>query len=174
MDKLEEAFNDFDLNRKYYLDAETGEVLTSVKEEHKINDKYFQVPKLTISLKLSWMRDFVDDMILFDCPDLFYKLKKSLTGENQAEKFMKILSSHESGWIHGWSQWEVDNLYEEIVEWFCGLPINIEDDMSELDDDCPLCRMMKEGVNDMETLKSGFREVNFKQIIDGIDKNKSK
>jgi len=172
MDKLEEAFSDFDLNRKYYLDAETGEVLTGIQDNYKIGDRYFEAPKLPASTKLSWMREFVDDMILFDCPDLFYKLKEALTDENQAVRFMEILSSHESGWIHGWAQWEADHIYEEIENWFCSLPINIEDDMSELDDDCPLCRMMKEGVNDLETLKKGFRQANFKQVMDDIDKNK--
>jgi hypothetical protein len=83
---------------------------------------------------------------------------------------MDVLSADESGWIHAWPQWEVDNLYEEIANWFRGLPIDIEDDMSELDDDCPLCRMAKEGVSDLETIRKGFREVGDKRMVDDVFK----
>lgn len=175
MDKLEEAFKDFDMKRRYYLDTETGEVvLEGDKDYEKIifkeSPKFLAIPKLPASLKIVWMKKFADEMVPYDSPGLAVKLNKALVGENSAEKFMKILKSDKSGWIHGWVQWEADNLFEEIKEWFCGLPVEIEDDMSELDDDCPLCRMMKEGVNDMETLKKGFQEANAKQMVDNMFK----
>ena len=168
IDKLKEAFGDFNLERKYYLDAETGDIAQSIQDRHKIGDRYFEVPKLPASLMISWMREFAKEMVPFDNPELGRKLIKALEKENPAENFMALLTPDESGWIHGWSQWEADYIYEEIEEWFFSLPINIEDDMSELDDDCPLCRMMKEGVNDMETLKRGFQEANAKRMVDGI------
>lgn len=175
MDKLEEAFNDFNKNRRYYLDIETGEVILA-GEDNRVeltfmeNTRYFAVPKLSTSVKIKWMNNFADNMLYVESPELCVKLRKALAGEKPAEKFMAILEPDESGWIHGWSQWEADNLFEEIEEWLCDLPIDIEDDMSELDDDCPLCRMVKEGVNDMETLKKGFQEVKAKQMVDDIFK----
>ena len=114
------------------------------------------------------MEEFIDSMLWGDNPKLAEKLTNALTGKTPIKTFFNILSSDKSGWIHGWSQWEFDFLWEEIIDWFCSLPINIEDDMSELDDDCPLCRMMKEGVNDLETLKAGFEQVNDKQKIENM------
>ncbi len=173
MDKIEEAFNDFDIKNRYYLDIENGEVILS-GEDNRVeltfmeNTRYYSSPKLSTGVKIKWMKNFADDMLYMESPELCVKLRKALEEENPAEKFMAILEPDESGWIHGWAQWEADNLYEEIIDWFCSLPIDIEDDMSELDDDCPLCRMMKEGVNDMETLKGGFQEIKAKQMVDNI------
>jgi len=177
MDKLEEAFADINPKSKYYLDAEVGDILSGeniqvAKEE--ISKKYFAVPKLQENKMIFWMREFAEEMVSFDAPELGRKLIKVLEKENPAENFMAMLTPDKSGWIHGWSQWEVDHIYEEIVDWFCGLPINIEDDMSEMDDDCPLCRMMKEGVDDMKTLKKGFQEANAKQMVDNIFRKTNK
>ncbi|MCK5062167.1 hypothetical protein KAR28_06515 [Candidatus Parcubacteria bacterium] len=170
MNKLEKAFADMNLKNLYYLDAETGEILsgkdTQISREKKA--RYFIVPKLSEDVVISWMREFAEEMVPFDNPELGRKLIKALEKENPAKNFIAILTPDESGWIHGWAQWEADHIYEEIVDWFCDLPINIEDDMSELDDDCPLCRMMKEGVNDMETIKKGFQEANAKRMVEDI------
>ncbi len=87
---------------------------------------------------------------------------------------MDKLTVDESGWIHGWSQWEMDYVYDEIIDWFRNLPIDIEDDMSELDDDCPLCQMMKEGVTDEATIRKGFQKANAKQMVDDMLKNNNK
>ena len=170
INKLKDAFADFNLEKKYYLDAETGEILLFKKSVQKtkagINKKYFAVPKLPKSLMISWMQEFAKEMIPFDNLKLSKKLVAILEKEKPIENFMKLLNKDKSGWIHGWSQWESDYIFEKIEEWFDDLPIDIEDDMSELDDDCPLCRMMKEGVSDMETLQKGFREAKAKQMTD--------
>ena len=183
IDDLENAFADFNLEKKYYLDAETGEIIFLKKNIQKtgaeINKRYFAVPKLPSSLMISWMQEFAEEMVSFDNLELSKKLIEILEKEKPIENFMKFLSKDKSGWIHGWSQWESDYIFEKIEDWFYTLPIDIEDDMSELDDDCPLCRMMKEGVSDMETLQKGFREAKAKQMTDALfkqadDKNATK
>lgn len=173
MDKLEEAFLDLDLKNIYYLNAETGEVMSNKDGQvlHEAKEGYFFVPKLSESIIISWMKNFAKEMVSFDKPELGEKLLVELKKENPMKCFMDKLTADESGWTHGWSQWEADHVDEEIIEWFCHLSINIEDDMSELDDDCPLCRMMKEGVTNEETIKKGFREANAKQIVDNMFKN---
>lgn len=165
IDKLKKALADFDPAIRYFLDSETGEIISGLNYEAEAGIRYFQVPKLSSDIMIPWMKDFVDDMLLYDCPDLFYKLKGALKMENPTKMFMEILSNHECGWIHGWSQWEADHWYEEAVDWLDSLEMEIYDDMSELDDDCPLCRMMKEGVTDYETIKKGFQEANAKQMV---------
>ncbi|MCK5027711.1 MAG: hypothetical protein KAS07_04795 [Candidatus Pacebacteria bacterium] len=183
IDKLKDAFADLNVEKKYYLDTETGEIISSEKDIQKIkaeiNKRYFVVPKLPSSLMISWMQEFAEEMVIFDNPKLSKKLIEILEKEKPIENFMKFLSKDKSGWIHGWSQWESDYIFEKIEDWFCALSIDIEDDMSELDDDCPLCRMMKEGVNDLETLQKGFREAKAKQMTDALfkqadDKNATK
>lgn len=160
--KLEKAFRDSSPDKKFYLDAITGGIVLGGKIKKiggNIMDevRFFEVPKLPEGKKLGWMNEFVDEMLWGDSPDLALKLKIALD-KRSTQSFMNILSSDESGWIHGWSQWESDYLWEEIIDWFCGLPIDIQDDMSELDDDCPLCRLMKEGNNSLEDLKKAFKE----------------
>ena len=142
MDKLEAGFLDLDMDNHYYLDAETGEVLSgkSAQALREVEGRYFIVPKLSEHTMVAWMREFAEVMVPYDAPELGKKLIVELEKEKPIEKFMEMLAADESGWIHGWSQWEVDHVYEEIIEWFCSLPIDIEDDMSELDDDCPLCK----------------------------------
>lgn len=158
------------LKSLYYLDAETGKILSSknTRISRETRERYFIVPKLSKNVIIFWMKEFVEEMVLFDTPELGKKLVTALKKESPTKNFMDILIPDESGWIHGWSQWEADHIYAEIEDWFCNLPIDIEDDMSELDDDCPLCRMMKEGVTDVEIIKKGFREVNAKQMVDDM------
>jgi len=166
MDKLEKAFLDLDLKNIYYLHAETGEVIDNTQILREEKEKYFVVPKLSEETMISWMKEFAEEMVPFDAPELGEKLLIELKKENPIKRFMDKLTVDKSGWIHGWPQWEVDHVFEEIIDWFSSLPIDIEDDMSELDDDCPLCRIMKEGVTDEETIKKGFQELKAKQMVD--------
>lgn len=173
MDKLEEAFLDLDLKNIYYLDTKTGEIQKNIQISREAKERYFVVPKLSEDIMMSWMKKFAEEMVPFDTPELGEKLLAELKKENPIKCFMDLLTVDKSGWIHGWSQWEVDHVYEEIIDWFRSLPIDIEDDMSELDDDCPLCRMMKEGVTDEETIKKGFQKANAKQMIDDMFEKKN-
>lgn len=173
-DTLEEAFLDTNPENKYYLDIGTGRVEKEFTDEEETNGRYFEIPKLKEEEIIDWMLEFARELVPFESPEFADKLEKEIKEGKKLKELLKLLEKDRDGWIHGWAQWRHDNVFEEIVAWFDKLPFDIEDDMSELDDDCPLCRMMKEGVTDFETIRTGFIEANAKQAIEDLHKNEEK
>ena len=74
MDKLEEAFLDLDLRNIYYLHSETGEIIDNTRISREEKEKYFVVPKLSKETMISWMKEFAEEMVPFDTPELGEKL----------------------------------------------------------------------------------------------------
>lgn len=172
MDALEKAFLDLTSTNIYYFNTETGETLKKNSLSRR-GKRLLLVPKLSNDTMISWMEEFTKDLVIFDSPKLEKNLIKALKKNDPIESFLKELKKDETGWIHGWSQWQADHVYEEIENWFYNLPIDIIDDMSELNCDCPLCQMMKEGITDMNEIKKGFQKANAKKMIDEIFEQKN-
>ena len=156
----------------YFLDAETGQVVNKETDDKRS----YKIPVIAESRQYEWALEFSKTMLPSESPQLAEKLLKILKTKNWQKEFNSTLEKDESGWIHGWVQWESDMLFEEYENWLDTLPIEIKENPEIWDDDCPLCRMMRDGVDDLETIKRGFHEVNAKQMVDGIftDKRKDK
>lgn len=144
------------ISSKYFLDIITGEVgVTDIKDK-KINDKivdnkrYFEIPGVPEKDKIKNIKEFIKEMVLPENRFLGNLLNKTLKGGMGS--FLKLLKK--TDWIYGWPQWEGDYLYDEMRDWFETLPIEIKDNwQDELDDDCPLCQLMKQGENTVDDFK---------------------
>jgi len=155
-DGIVEAMKDGNSNTCYFLDTASGEVgiIDGKKDKSKLaklrgDSRYIAIPKISDEKWRKIFRDFVEMCEDWDnsaTGKLFGK--EFAKGGNVRKNCVAILEKREKidGLIYGWRQFEADSLWEEMRKWFSSLPIEIEDDWkSELDCDCELCKLLKEG-----------------------------
>ncbi len=162
----------------YWLDVDTGECLPEtviIKNNGKMNfengknSRYFKVPKVYDFDRLQWMASYITEMVENEDKGFAKRLEEIMQYEKPYDNFIGILEEKEDeGWIYGWSQWERDNAFEEMIKWFDKLPFEIREEMDIIDDNCPICRAMKEGRISEKELKNAFREANFKNAMKDI------
>lgn len=152
-----EAMKDGNSRAYYFLDTISGEVgmVDGEKDKKKLeklcgDSRYIAIPKVSDEKWRKWFRDFVE-MMAGEDGEISAKLIIKELEKEEKDVFKKCLAILEKGekvdgLIYDWWQFEADMLWEEMENWFCSLPIDVEDDwQSELDDDCELCKLMKKG-----------------------------
>lgn len=169
---VKNAMLDYQVDDFYYLDYETGKVISGrqivddgVESEE---NRYYEIIKLSDEHVISWMewltRELIADEDLEFAKSLLVILKKP-------EPIKNFLVAIEGNWSYGWPQCENDFCYEEMEKWFDTLPFEVEDDWQDFfaeNCDCPICQAMAQGHTDEKLLKDAFRETKFKQVMGGI------
>lgn len=143
------GINDTVVSHKYYFDILTGQVGLIKEDKKKEKSKkldvkrYFLVPKASKSDKKVWAEELIKEMVWREDDLLANSLSRELDkGGGGFDAFFKVLK--QSDYIYGWCEWESHYLYEKLLDWFDTLPVEIKDEF-DLDDDCPLCQLMKSG-----------------------------
>lgn len=153
-----DAMGDATGSRRYFLDTEKGDVgcVDGKGEKNKKKTKsliesgrYIEIPNIPDKEQKKWLMEFAEEFLKSDDKDeksLYVTIKKLLSDkkENSLESALKELEKDESGWIHGWAQWQRNHLWEKTEDWFSSLPIEIEDKFEGCDD-CELCKLMEQG-----------------------------
>lgn len=160
------AMKDENPKASYFLDTVSGEVEIAVKGKDKDkltklrgDSRYLAIPKIGDEKWRKLFRDFLE-MMREEGGEVSGKLiiKEIEKGKKEVlKKCRAILEKREKndGLIYGWWQFESDKLWEEMENWFSTLPIEIEDDwQSDLDSDCELCKLIKNGAHNV----GDFRE----------------
>ena len=150
-DGVRKGINETDSSKESYLDIVTGQVATVETGKQKFDKKrYFKIPKVSNSKRMEWARNYVKDLMNPE-DKLSVSLLKALDSKTGGfDKFFKIFEKTNE--IYGWGQWEHDYLCDEMLDWFDTLPVEIKDEW-DLDDDCPLCQLMKSGEHSVEDFK---------------------
>ena len=143
---------------RYFFDIEKGDVGCVEKNNGKNKEKaeslvksgrYIEIPNVPDTEQKKWMMKFAQEFLKSGNKDeksLYAKIAKLLSGkkENSFNMALKALEKDKIGWIHGWSQWQRNCLWEEMENWFSVLPVEIEDKFEGCDD-CELCKLMPQG-----------------------------
>jgi len=144
------GINDSAISHKYYFDVLTGQVglVKKGKNKEKLKKldvkRYFLVPKASKSDKKIWADELIKEMVWREDSLLADSLNRELNKEGGGfDAFFKVLK--QSDFIYGWCEWESHYLYEKMLDWFDTLPVEVKEDFDDLDDDCPLCQLMKGG-----------------------------
>ena len=152
MDSLCDAMEDSDLSHHYFLNTKTGAIesvfessaddLDLEMETYDNRKQFIPVDKIEPYQIYEWMRDFIKELIEPENPNLAKKLSKVISGKRAFRRFKDTLQTHDDSWLDGWYAYVGDLVWEEARQWLAGLPIDIEEKMSWMDD-CPLCQELK-------------------------------
>ena len=148
-DSVIDAMLDFDATHRYVLDTTTGEVgcieKGGTKEKPLDRQRYIPIPKISSETQLLWLKECVE-FCLNDNSGLRAELMNELqSGETGSfERCEKLLSEDESGWIHGWREWQGTSGAEALMKWLPTLPFEVEDKFEGCGD-CELCKLMEQG-----------------------------
>ena len=104
-------------------------------------------------------------MVMKDDKDMYNRLLIALCGDEPLGRFEDALHRDKT-WLGTWYQWQGDSIFEEMVNWFNSLDIEIKEEM-EYFDDCPICQAMKRGEHSLEGLKAAFQESKDKGYVVG-------
>ena len=164
----------------YFLDMEIGKLirisprhyrkLTTIRKE---SQRFIPLPKVSKDERRKRFVAFVEELGIIDVPKLQNHLSKEIKKGVSLEKLEQILKKDPSGWIHGWVQDEQFLLADRIEEWITKPPLNAKDDPDYwLDDNCPVCQLMKKMEQEgrqpkAPELKSAFDEAKKKGAIVG-------
>lgn len=155
------GMEDSDLMNSYFLDKETGEVervselFDGDAQKHLKElegERYFKIPQIPTWEQYEWMKEFVEDIVERENPQLADKLYIALDGKGAFGRFKRILEQDTEGWFEGWYSWKDDYVYEEFRSWLATLPIKITEDF-EFFDDCEVCQAMKLGASDNKIIE---------------------
>lgn len=150
-DILCEAIVEDDGKRANFLEAETGLVI-EIPKAHKRKLAYYEqnsrlfypVPHVKIETRAQYMREFLDFGIANLPAGTRGRLLRMLDHSPDMATMEKILANAQE--LEAWWEWEYYMLFDLMQEWLFSSPINAkEDEEYWLDDDCPLCQMMREG-----------------------------
>ena len=175
----------------YFLDVKTGKVKLVSEEfdiepdkllkkiKSKLNQRYFEIPKISEEERRSWMKEFVEEMIAEKM--LKNKLNFILSKSRSFQVFESVLYPDKSGWIWGWVQNKVFKLADKLAEWLDEIDIEVKEGW-EYDDNCPLCQLLKKADEEgetptMEETKKSFLKAKEKCAIVGgewFDKSNKK
>jgi len=159
------AMTDDNIFNHHFLDIETGKVKLISEEfdiepdrllkkiKTKLNQRYFEIPKISETERYSWMKEFVEDMI--EKKILRKKLNFILSKSRKFQDFENLLYNDKSGWIWGWVQNKVFELAEKVEEWLNEINIGVTEEW-EYDDNCSLCQLLKKA--DEEGKKPTMKE----------------
>lgn len=150
-DGVIDAMLDTDMSRRYFLDTMNGEVgcvEQKAKNKPVLDPKrYIEVPRITVGAQLSWLKESTQ---MIEDRDVVEKVMAEMQkGSTDALlSCEKILSESESVWIYGWKEWQGQSGFEEMLEWFSTLPIDIEDKFEGCGD-CEMCKLMEQGEHNL-------------------------
>lgn len=164
------AMTDDNIFNHYFLDVETGKVKLISEEfdiepskllkkiRAKLNQRYFEIPKISEGEKYSWMKEFIGEMIAGK--QLRKKLSFILSKSRKFQDFESVLYNDKSGWIWGWVEWKGFELAKKVDEWLDETEIEVIEEW-EYEDNCPLCQLLKRADEEgktptMEETKKAF------------------
>ena len=104
-----------------------------------------EVARIPAATQLVWMKEFtgfcVGNRVLSGL------LLTEVHKKDTVKAFLRceeLLNASAGGWIHGWREWQGQSGFEEMLEWFSTLPLDIEDKFEGCGD-CELCKLMEQG-----------------------------
>ena len=147
--RLCEALKDTNQKRVYFLNINSGKLVGIPRAyRHKLealkkeSQKFIPLPKISEEEFRKRFVEFNQEMV--DVPRLRARLSKEIKKGAPIKKLEKTFEKDPSGWIHGWVQDEQFLLAERIKEWITAPPLNARDDPDYwLDDNCPVCHLMR-------------------------------
>ncbi len=148
-EKMIIAMEDNDISNLYFLDTKTGNVESDLDQSD--STRYIKIPKIRDSQVHEWIHEYTDEFIHHEDPEFAKKVYMVLKSKRPIKKIEDVLEQSKEGWIHGWTQWKRDCIYEEMKEWFLSLPINITEEF-EWFDDCSICQKMKKAEEENRNL----------------------
>lgn len=167
---------------RYFLDTEKGDVGCVEKisgngkekaESLAKNGRYIEIPNIPEKEQKEWLIEFAQEFLKLGNKDernLYSRIIRILSGkkENSFDLALKELEKDESGWIHGWAQWQRNCLWEKAEDWFGSLPIEIEDKFEGCDD-CELCKLMGQGKHTAGDFNEAMTKEKLKSLQSGSD-----
>ncbi|MCR4285270.1 MAG: hypothetical protein NUW00_00055 [Candidatus Kaiserbacteria bacterium] len=159
VDGIIDGMLDGDINILYFLDGKTGDVVSGEdgKSLPTDNTRYFQIPKIHLTSKEKWMKDFIRGLVYIEDKKLAGKLKEVFDFSG-VYGVCEFLEEHDESWLVAWDEWQENSTFERLEVWFATLPLTIEAKWHG-DDDCVICRAMREGADEEELLEA-FAEQN--------------
>ncbi len=152
-DGLFEAAADYSESAFYFLDTLTGNVgrveqedSTKLEQVQAQKERYLKIRSVPAESQLSWLLEMLIEMDA--SAEVIEKtansLNKNKTSEQNLKECERILEKDKDGWIHGWTQWQQDKIWEGLILWLASLPVGIEDKFEGCGD-CELCDLMELG-----------------------------
>ncbi len=154
VDGIIDGMLDEDTRILYFLDGKTGDVVSGEEGKNVPSDnaRYFPIPKVHSTSKEKWMKDFIREFVYMEDKKLAGKLKEvfDFAGVHGVCEF---LEKGDESWAGAWDQWQGDSTFDRLEDWFETLPLAIEEKWHG-DDDCAVCRAMREGGDEDELLEA--------------------
>lgn len=152
-DGVIDAMLDTDMSRRYFLDTLTGEVGCVEKGGKKKAapdpGRYLEVARISVAAQLRWMKKFTEFCV--EDPVVAKVLLAEMKKENAEKAFSRceeLLRADPNKFMYGWKEWQRQSGFEEMLEWFSTLPIDIEDKFEGCGD-CELCKLMERGEHNL-------------------------
>lgn len=161
-----EGMIDDDTTVTYFFDSKTGDVvgIENGKSAPEDTTRYFGIPRIHSTSKEKWMKEFMREFLYGEDRRQVQKLKEifEYTG---VKGVCEYLEGYDATLLDAWHEWEGDCAFERLDDWFLTLPVTIEERWHG-DDDCAVCRAMRDGVEGDELLDA-FAEQNESNKIHG-------
>src|SRR3989344_1834266 len=108
-DRIIKGFNSKDKSYRYYLDIITGQVGSVKSEKDSLidNSRYFEIPRISDQVRKKWVSEYIKEIVYPEDKFLAGLFTKAL--KEPIDYFFKLAEKTDD--IHGWAQWEYDNLY---------------------------------------------------------------
>ena len=150
----------------YFFDSKTGDVVSAENGQNAPEDtiRYFPIPRIHHTSKEKWMKAFMREFLYGEDRRQVQKLKEifEYTG---VKGVCEYLEGYDATLLDAWDEWEGDCAFERLDDWLVTLPIEIEARWHG-DDDCAVCRAMRDGAKGDELLDA-FTEQNESNKIHG-------
>lgn len=133
LEMLGMALENGDLDNHFFLNIDTGEVeLVSEyaedgsKELKKLEKsrKFLPIESLPSYVPYNWMKEFTENVVAKEDPQLADKLAIALSGKGAFRRFKDCLGYSDERFLKLWYQWKEERLHEECTKWLHDLSIN--------------------------------------------------
>ncbi len=165
-DGLKEAMLSTDTKTTYFFDTKNGHVgLVLKKNPNKELDpkRYILVPTIPEQTQVWWLHDMISVFISLEDPLLARALLRALKDTKSGyAKARTLLEKHKDGWIHGWAQWQEEDVGEKMDTWLSSLDLGITD-VFEPCGDCEMCKLQAEGGHSVEEFIEASEKQNKKK-----------
>jgi hypothetical protein len=152
IDKLIDCMLDESLNR-FFLNTKTGKIKTNPsKKEWKTS--FFEVQKVFQGIREMWLKDYIEDIVPMEKPNLAKEAKKVFKDKGYQEA-RRIVNEDKDFECYNFSRFEKMPAFDFAIDWLETLPFEFED-VWEYDCDCALCMAMEKA--DKESRELNYTE----------------
>jgi hypothetical protein len=122
------AMEDSDLTHSYFLNTQTGEVVSfsdyddpdekeELVEEIDGSNDYVRIERIPSYIAYQWMENFVEEIVAPQSQRVAEKLSRALRGKGAFRRFKDALRMAGEKWEQAWYQCRDGHLQEAMREW---------------------------------------------------------